>query len=169
MYLWLGSSFISSASPTACALVRTRKWEDSLRESVRSFHRVGLGDWTQVTRHGTKRLYLLNHLTHPFLFVFKVNTVSCSGSALSNVNLIPSICILQRWQRQVDLLRAFMVWDCGAGFGGGLADKKRIEGNQQQGVYTHTCRMWSLIPESFPPRFHKLDGRGKDGLLQIWG
>lgn len=105
----------------------------------------------------------------PFLFVFKVNNVSYSGSALSNVNLIPSICLLQRWQRQVDLLRAFMVWDCGAGFGGGMADRNRIEGNQQQDVHTHTCRMWSLIPESFSPRFHKLDRRGKDGLLQIWG
>lgn len=108
-------SFISSPSPTARAIVCMRKWEDSLRESVPSFHHIALGDWTQVTRHGTKCLYLLNHLTHLFLFVFKVNKVSYSGSTLSNVNLIPPSCSLQRWQRQVDLLRAFIVWDCGAG------------------------------------------------------
>lgn len=53
--------------------------------------------------------------SHSPLFVFKVNNVSYSGSTLSNANLILPSCSLQRWQRQVDLLGAFIVWDCGAG------------------------------------------------------
>lgn len=38
---------------------------ENLPEKVLSFHRAGPGDGTQVSKRGTRRLYLLSHLPDP--------------------------------------------------------------------------------------------------------
>ena len=42
--------------------------ENNLRELVLSFHHVGLGDWTQDIRLGSKSHCLMSHLTGPQIF-----------------------------------------------------------------------------------------------------
>lgn len=82
--------------------------------------------------------------SHPsFIFVFKVNNVNYSESTLSNVNLTPPGCILGRWERWVDLLSAFMVWD------GGMVWNGRQKQAWGRAIARHapTCRMWSLVSE----------------------
>lgn len=57
----------------ACMSMRTgtcgeeQVWmsKNNLQEKVLSFHRAGPGDGTQVSRCGTRHLYLLSHLPDP--------------------------------------------------------------------------------------------------------